>query len=280
MLALYLQHFDSDGNHIFPVPSAFGLPDNYALTLAQGSFGVFANGPEYKAKKEADKISYAWDRLIGQFTEHILAGTSVAIAGEEPSAERAEPALRIMAREDRAMRRVLSAAFLGALESAEKARQDRFARVVMPTKRMSDPKCGYVFMILAYSTKFELEEGYEQYRRTRVAMLEAYCASVLYDNRHLKRFVGIGLDASMVTQGGSEDLVAIEINLWTPELEQSVEERRAQFHVLDAKRLQMGRIQVDDYPAIASSPKMNRKERRAAAKRARKPDKRARRHQA
>jgi hypothetical protein len=84
----------------------------------------------------------------------------------------------------------------------------------------------------------------------------------------------------MVTQGGSEDLVAIEINLWTPELEQSVEERRAQFHVLDAKRLQMGRIQVDDYPAIASSPKMNRKERRAAAKRARKPDKRARRHQA
>lgn len=242
MLALYLQHFGSHGDHVFPMPSAFGMPDDYAIMLTQGSFGDFENGLEYKAKKEADKISYVWDRLIGLFTENILAGTSVAIAGEEPSAARAEPALRIMARENRTMRRALSGAFIDALESAEKAGQDRFARVVMSFAGMADPKCGYVFLILAYPTKFELKEGYEQYRRTRVSMLEAYCASVLYDNRHLKRMVGIGLDASSrITgrQGGSEDLMAIEIDVWTPELEKSVEERRAHFDVLDAKRLQM-----------------------------------------
>jgi hypothetical protein len=277
MLALYLQHFDPHGDHVFPMPSALGIPDDYTITLTQGFFGVFANSREYKTKKEADKISYAWDRLIGLFTENILAGTSVAIAGEEPSAARAEPALRIMAREGRTMRRALSGAFLDALESAEKAGQDRFTRVVMPSAGMADPECGYIFMILAYPTKFELKEGYEQYRRTRVAILEAYCASVLYDNRHLKRMVGIGLDASSrITgrQGGSEDLVACEITIWTPELEKIVEERRTHFDVLDAKRLQMIRMQVDEYPDIATSLRMNRKGRRAAAKRSRKASKR------
>jgi hypothetical protein len=31
----------------------------------------------YLAKKEADKVSYIWDRLIETFTNHMLNGTTI-----------------------------------------------------------------------------------------------------------------------------------------------------------------------------------------------------------
>jgi hypothetical protein len=52
-------------------------------------------------------------------------------------------------------------------------------------------------------------------------------------------------------------LVAIEINSWTPELEKSVEERRAQFDVLDAERQRpqnaQGRPTRSDSPSASTS---------------------------
>ena len=272
LLAIYLQNGD-DGGHIFPSPSMLGAADDdYKITLAQGSYAAFIESAPYLAKKDADQASYVWDRLIGVFTENILAGTSVAIQGEAPSAVRAEPALRIMARENRVIRRALGAAFLGAMEAAERQARDRFARMIMPSEGMADPECGYVFLILAYPKSFELRDGYEQYRKARAAMLEAYCASFLYDHRNLKRMVGIAIDASSrVTerQGGSEDLVAYEIDTWTPQLEASVREQRAHFDVLDANRLQISRLSIDEYPLDGQPSRLNRKSRRAAARRAR-----------
>jgi hypothetical protein len=270
MLALYLQHVDAQGEHIFPEPAVFGGPDD-KIVLAQGSYNAFIESAPYRAKKSANGASYIWDRLIGAFTKNILAGTSVEILGEAPSAKLAEPALRIMARENRTIRRALGIAFYQALEASERQGQDRFARVIMPSPGMADPECGYVFLILAYHKTLDLPGGYEQYRVTRAQMMQAYCMSVLYDQRHLKRMAGIALDASSrVTgrQGGSEDLVACEITEWTPDLESSVRDQRAHYDVLNVERLQMSGFHIEEYPQPSRYSAMNRKERRAAARRA------------
>jgi hypothetical protein len=37
--------------------------------------------PGYKARKEADKVSYAWDNLLGLFTASILAGEAEGVSG-------------------------------------------------------------------------------------------------------------------------------------------------------------------------------------------------------
>jgi len=276
LLGLYLNYSDSKGEHRFPTASDFGASGGYTITLVDGDLGALASS-QYKTKKQADEVSYVWDRLIGLFTEHILAGTSVALSSEQPSARRAEPALRIMAKEPRTMRRALGEAFVEALKSAERERQDRFARVVLLDGSASE--YGYIFLILAYPTEFELKDGYEQYRRTRAAMLETYCATVLYENRHLKRMVGIALDASsQITgrEGGSEDLVVFEVDEWTPELEAQVNQRRMQYDILDPKRLRKTRRHYDEYPAVSIAPPVprasgrNRKEKRVAEKLARK----------
>ena len=142
------------------------------------------------------------------------------------------------------MRRALGSTFVDVLRQAEREAQPRFARVVLPNSGGTDPEVGYVFLVLAYPTDVELAGGYAQYRRTRVAMLETYCYVALYENRQFKRMVGIAIDApSRVTgrKGRSEDLVAIQIEEWTPELEQQVQDQRQQFDVLNSKTRRAGR---------------------------------------
>jgi len=210
-------------------------------------------------------VSYTWDTLIGLFTKNILAGTSVAVLGDAQDAGTIEPALRIMAREDRVTRRALSQAFLDTLQEAERRRQDRFARIVLPNQYFADPQSGYVFMVLAYPTDINLKGGYQQYRRARATMLSAYCQAALYDNRNLKRMVGIAVDASsQVTgrTGGSEDLVAIEITEWTPELERRTEELRRDFDVLIPSRVKRGGLSTAKYPVPSEVP-LSRQQRRA-----------------
>lgn len=279
MIALYFENADASGEHIFPTLSDLGASEGQLITLSVGSFSRFANSFEYKAKKAADKVSYTWDKLIGIFTEHVIAGTSVSVLGETPSAALAEPGLRIMAREPRIRRRALGEAFLGALEKSKQHGKPRYARVVLPNSNIAGEETGYVFVILGYPTDRELKGGYDQYRRTRIGLIDAYCYSVLHQHRHLKRMVGIGVDASSeITgrQGGSEDLVVVEIDEWTSELEEEAQERKRQFNVMDESRITTGEISVKEFPVTLSiesngrAPGLNRQERRAAAKRAKK----------
>jgi hypothetical protein len=172
LVAYYLSNEDASGRNVFPDPESLGGADG--IFLAPGLYGELVNRPEYNAKKTADQQSYTWDRLIGLFTQHILAGTSVAPLGEPLDARTVEPALGTMAREDRVTRRALSQAFLGALREAERQGKDRFVRIVLPDEYFADPQSGYVFMVLRYRTDV-FPEGYEDYRRERAVMLGAYC---------------------------------------------------------------------------------------------------------
>lgn len=270
MIYIYLHTLNDNGEHAFPHPSDYGGTPDMLLTLAPGMYEDFTTSRMYIAKKQADEVSYYWDRLIGIFTEHVLAGTSVSIQGELPSAALAEPALRIMAREPRVIRRMLGGAFFEALQKAALAGQDRYARIVMPIDGAADPECGYVFLILSYP-KRELEGGYEQYRRTRVALLDAYCFSVLNQHRNLKRIVGVAVDGPAFISGReerSEDLLAIEIDVWTPELEEDAKVKQSTYDLLSPQRLKSSERSVREYPYVPSAESESRD--RSKMKKARK----------
>jgi len=169
LLGWYLRHADEVGLHVFPDATMLVAPESAAIHLPSGLYEDLKGSLPYLRKKEADAASYAWDRLITLFTEHVLGGTSVGSNGEGPNAASAERALRIMAAEPRIMRRMLGTAFVGALRAAEEQARDRFARVAVPQPAGT----GYVFMVLAYPTGKELAGGYDQYRRVPIAMLQA-----------------------------------------------------------------------------------------------------------
>lgn len=273
LLAVYLQTEDADGNHHFPRSPEQGQLDVFLYGVKSGTYQQFSRSRQYQLKREANKSSYVWDKLITTFTDHIIAGTSVEIAGELPTAARAEPALRIMARENRTVRRALGEAVLGALKQSKKLPQHRFARCIMPMNGFADPECGYVFMTLSYSSYLDGKGGYKQYRKVRTSMLQSYCLSFMSDNRHLKRMVGIAMDKrSAARRGGSEDMVAVEVTDWTSELEADVVKSRAQYEILQEHRLVKSHMSVQEFPAENGGT--SRQQRRAAERAARKASRR------
>jgi hypothetical protein len=134
----------------------------------------------------------------------------------------------------------------------------------------------YVLLILAYPIHLELKGGYEQYRNARMSMLHDYCLNALSENRQIKRAIGIAIDASSrVTgrEGGSEDLLALDIEKWTPCLEEELRGARKKFDIMPPDRVRGGAVSVEEYPTPPDPslpPGLNRQQRRAIVRARRK----------
>jgi hypothetical protein len=89
--------------------------------------------------------------------------------------------------------------------------------------------------------------------------------------RYLEAVVGIGVDApTSVTEreGGSEDLVAVGRQEWTPEFAAEVEQRRAELNILETDLSSAARIWVDEYPASPEDAQPTTRQQRRALERA------------
>jgi hypothetical protein len=139
-----------------------------------------------------------------------------------------------------------------AIKSAEDKKADRFARNIVSGAHGADEKVGYVFLMLAHHGDAP-GAAYDEYRKRRRLMLRGYCLSMLQGNRDLKRAVGIGIDASSkVTghNGGSEDLYAVEVETWTPELDEQAEELKKDLGLLKPENITRGNASVDEFPRV------------------------------
>ncbi|THD50404.1 MAG: hypothetical protein E8A46_18370 [Bradyrhizobium sp.] len=235
-----------------PRPKKF---KEYARITAYGEWAAYIMSVSYFGKTMADEISYLWDELIKLFTENILGGTSVRVLDTDPDIALAERGVRYMALESRFFRRVLSQALAGLLRTAEEVKQDRYARVMLPTSGNATPGQAYVFMILAYPEELEkdggLPGGYEQYRNARVAMLQAYCLVLLSEHRELNVAVGIALDARWTpkgSEGGSEDLIVLQVDSWTDQMVADAAKAKEEFDILRSDRLTLSDFHATNYP--------------------------------
>src|SRR5882724_5443693 len=86
----------------------------------------------------------------------------------------------------------------GILEAIELSRNvPKFARALIPGEGEANRETGFFFMTLECPLAFlfrNSETGYEKYRNTRRAMLEAYAYGFMKRYRTLIRIVGIGME--------------------------------------------------------------------------------------
>jgi hypothetical protein len=261
LLGHYLLSGGPDEEHDFTRPGGGEWQEGEKLLISDGTYAGLAAQAAYKARTEADKISYVWDNLLGQFTASILAGESEGTFGDEPEPGEVEEGLRSMALEPRLRRRILGASVVDAMKKAEAAKVDHFARYMVPGAHSVDETVGYVLLILAHYGDAP-GDAYTEYRKRRVVMLHGYCLNMLRDNRGLKRAIGIGIDASSkVTgrKGGSEDFYALEVDAWTPELEKSALELKHDFGLLKPENVTHTAAGVDEYPRAAATIKPDAK---------------------
>jgi hypothetical protein len=112
LLARYLVNINSSGEH------DFAIPDNVnGILLEEGAWDSFVNNPQLIAKREADRISYAWDALIEKFAHYAASGE--AEFSESIGILEFEKGLRFLAAEPRVKRRILAGALLGIMGESE-----------------------------------------------------------------------------------------------------------------------------------------------------------------
>lgn len=216
LLAFYLKNIGTDGEHDF-----VGPPEFESFSVDEGFWKTFKTRPERLAQIEANKVSYAWDRLIETFSHHIFAGTSHYIS--HPGLNEQEPLFRLMAREPRTRRRLLARLLLELIE--ETPSSFRATRLVLPS-RPGDPH--YLFLLLPETT----ESSYEDYREVRRALLGDYCVITKLDCPEAQQIIGIATESGR-RAGGSEDFILYDASNWTKEDREYAERTKAEFLSMD-----------------------------------------------
>src|SRR5207302_8335735 len=74
LLDRYLISGGAEEEHDFSRSRGGEWQPNEKLEIPSGTYAALSVQPGYKARKEADKVSYEWDALIGLFTTSILKG--------------------------------------------------------------------------------------------------------------------------------------------------------------------------------------------------------------
>ena len=270
LVAEFMIHMNAQGEHDFTKPDGTAWGENDRVTFGSGHYAALTKNPQYIAKKNADKVSYAWDHLITRFTDHLLAGTSLVPDGHSAEIELQELAVRQMALVSRFDRRSYGAGVLDALEEGQKARV--FMRAFIPGKAHPQADTGFFFVSVKIP-EIELAGGYQQYREGRTRILEAYALTLLRKNPQFKRIVGIATEPKPPTgekPGSSEDLIYAEQPEWTDQLEADLDERKKRLGIDQPGNARVSAIADREFPDVQVAlepveihPPVNRRRRRA-----------------
>lgn len=266
LLAYYAIRINDDGEHDFTAPEGHDWDDIEPLTIGAGNWTRYVSHPQYRAKKDADRISYAWDRLIEIFTKHMLGGTSIVLPGHIYSLTNSEIAVRQLALQNRYMRRAHSEAIMGALELGQ--HKQVFFRAMISPEGSRDNKTGFFFLTLKYLPWMESNGGYEKYRHLRAFYLQSYAQALLMKHEYLEQIVGVAMEPPGQNRGSSEDIIYAIQTEWSDADRGQVQKDCADLGIMG--NLKPKKYRGQEYPDVEISVG-NRKERRARATRKSRP---------
>jgi len=264
LLAYYAVRINENGDHDFVPPNGGTWADGEVIAIDGSHYSELVRNPQYIAKKAADQVSYLWDTLIENFTQHMLGGTSIVIDGSEYNLKNGELAARHMALECRFQRRSHGEAIKGAMR--EGMNRDQFFRAMLPLKHSKENETAFFFLSMKYLDWMEERGGYEHYRKKRVQLMTAYAQGLLVKYSYLNRVVGIGTEPPKQGRGSSEDLMYAEQADWT-----EVDKRAIAAHCEELGIMKPGSVERpyegQEFPEVEFGqpvfvPGKNRKERR------------------
>jgi hypothetical protein len=230
LLAQYVRELNKDGEHDFVFPKGTS-----EIVIGEGEWAKFLGSKEHKAQVEANRISYAWDLLIEQFSHHLMSGTQYETTHEDIGIQ--EKSFRWLARENRTRRRMLARAMHGLLEKTPP--NYRASRVLKPS-RPGDPY--FLFLLLPrYPSIAE-----KDYRRVRSQLLREYCMVVKLHFPDAQHVVGIATETLTGNDHRSEDFVHLDATEWNEELNKQARASKADLGIFVDVKTFAGREQ--EYP--------------------------------
>jgi hypothetical protein len=203
LLAIYLKKLNKEGAHDFIFP---GNNKYNVISVDVGFWADFIKSKEYLLQKQADKISYLWDSIIEKFSHHAMTGTQYKTLSL--GLQSSEKVMRLMAKESRTQRRMLSKLLMDLIEKTPKTEQ-----AVKYVTANNEKGTTYVFFL--YPQKSGISE--EEYRTERINLLEAYCYTAKKRIPSAKNIIGIATQSGLENDVRSEDALYLDGNQWTDE---------------------------------------------------------------
>ena len=240
VLATFLTHINSSNERYFPLDEN---ASNNIVEFRKGNWNDFNNSPERMRQIEANKISYYWDGLIETHNRYFTTGTLGYMSSSDVN--ETEQSIRIMASENRTIRRLFSESIIELKNKVKNKTND-----YKPEYRFSyNPQCktGYVFMVLEYNE--ECFESYEFYREYKKNLLNIYLHSMKLRYPDSKWLFGIGIETNIVRGGTSEDFAYLDGSTWTKENESvAIEYERSLIKNGFIRKRTERIVGVDEYP--------------------------------
>lgn len=169
--------------------------DQSSPVITEGVWHALSAKSEWHRRKQEDRVSYLWDQLIEGVSRDIL-GPGL----EFGTPDQGEGVVRIMARENRFSRRILSESFLDFMQLAiqEKTRA-----------RIAESPAGVTYVFLAGAR--------DEPRDTRVKELGLRCIVARSRQHAYAPVVGLGTERWKRGSGYSLDAVLVDIPDWSNE---------------------------------------------------------------
>ncbi len=202
-------------------------PDNFdVIVVGNNIWNEIIKKPEYKAKKEADRDSYIWDRLLENISKDVL-NNNLEFG---PDLNQSELALRAMAREPRFARRILGKFFKDFMNLAAQR------RIESRTLTLPESNIAYVF----------LAKPHGEDRQYRVSELGGRCFVVRGLQQNCKTVIGIGTEQYEPSKGSSFDIFYLHQETWTAEDQKQLQYVQKEFGWFASP--QQKAVHEDEYP--------------------------------
>lgn len=202
LLAHYFLNFDGQAHFI-------GTKDNSVdfVYIGEGEWRDFIKSGPYQRRRKANEVSYLWDHMIQKTCQNALDGRLQGNANLFDG----KSAIHEMAKEPRFSRRALSEAMINAIQEFP-ADGSRIFRKVNLMPSFYDGKA-YVFLQLWNPNIVDYEK---EYRPRRSKLLQIACAAAKTKLSHLRRVIGIAIDAPKLAKKNSEDFLLLDCEKWSP----------------------------------------------------------------
>ena len=203
LIAHYLSNFQKSVNQyrIGPIND-----DSDFLLIGEGEWRDFVSSERFVRRQQANRISYFWDELIQRTCQNALDGT----VGGNADIFQGKSAIHEMAKEPRYSRRSLSERIKKAIEAFPDSESDFSRHVSFMSSHYKDT--GYVFLQIRVSRPMNYDAEYHPLRQR---LLEVACGAAKIKLPHLKKIIGIAIDAPKFAKHFSEDFLLLDCTKWS-----------------------------------------------------------------
>lgn len=227
--------FDGGGEEdllAFYLASGRTLPDERDfIVLDNDLWETFNKDPQVRNKKKLDEVSYVWDQIIEELHQTFLDSNLITdVPYTSDKLTDIEKAIRVMAREDRFSRRLLS---ISLVEFLQNSRDQRLKSRITDSEMLSTR---YVFLI----------SDYDLNRKANMGELLGRCIVARGLNQTKTKVIGLGVEFSKVVEGSSTTVCYLDIPEWTDEWQEKMDYQQREFEYFvkpEAKGLS-----EDEYP--------------------------------